>query len=83
VVIEGMAEYLSVGADDPLTAMWIRDAARREKACPPSASSRARNTFPTATARRCGPTSPGATATRSSARCSARSGRGRATSRSC
>ena len=25
--IEGMAEYLSVGADDPHTAMWIRDAA--------------------------------------------------------
>ena len=25
--IEGMAEYFSVGADDPHTAMWIRDAA--------------------------------------------------------
>ncbi|HKQ58237.1 MAG TPA: BamA/TamA family outer membrane protein [Candidatus Eisenbacteria bacterium] len=25
--IEGMAEYLSVGADDPHTAMWMRDAA--------------------------------------------------------
>ncbi len=28
-LIEGMAEYLSVGRDDPLTAMWIRDAIRR------------------------------------------------------
>jgi hypothetical protein len=28
--VEGMAEYLSVGRDDPLTAMWIRDAARRD-----------------------------------------------------
>ncbi|MGD8921976.1 MAG: peptidase S9 [Candidatus Zixiibacteriota bacterium] len=24
--IEGMAEYLSIGRDDPLTAMWLRDA---------------------------------------------------------
>jgi len=30
-LIEGMAEYLSVGRDDPLTAMWIRDAIRREQ----------------------------------------------------
>lgn len=29
-LIEGMAEYLSVGRDDPLTAMWIRDAIRRD-----------------------------------------------------
>jgi Tol biopolymer transport system component len=29
--IEGMAEYLSVGPIDPHTAMWMRDAARREK----------------------------------------------------
>ncbi len=28
-MIEGMAEYLSVGRDDPLTAMWLRDAVRR------------------------------------------------------
>jgi hypothetical protein len=28
-LIEGMAEYLSVGRDDPLTAMWLRDAALR------------------------------------------------------
>jgi Tol biopolymer transport system component len=30
-LIEGMAEYLSVGRDDPLTAMWIRDAIRRDE----------------------------------------------------
>jgi Tol biopolymer transport system component len=29
--VEGMAEYLSVGAYDPHTAMWIRDASREEK----------------------------------------------------
>src|SRR5262245_4197203 len=29
--IEGMAEYLSLGPVDPQTAMWMRDAARREK----------------------------------------------------
>ncbi|MGD8321752.1 MAG: basic secretory protein-like protein, partial [Gemmatimonadota bacterium] len=29
-LIEGMAEYMSVGRDDPLTAMWIRDAIRRD-----------------------------------------------------
>jgi Tol biopolymer transport system component len=29
--IEGMAEYLSVGPVDPLTAMWMREATRREK----------------------------------------------------
>ncbi len=28
-LIEGMAEYLSVGREDPLTAMWLRDAIRR------------------------------------------------------
>lgn len=28
--IEGMAEYLSSGRDAPLTAMWLRDAIRRE-----------------------------------------------------
>ncbi|MGD2122558.1 MAG: peptidase S9 [Gemmatimonadota bacterium] len=28
--IEGMAEYLSVGREDPLTAMWMRDAVRRD-----------------------------------------------------
>ncbi|MGD8281053.1 MAG: DPP IV N-terminal domain-containing protein, partial [Gemmatimonadota bacterium] len=30
-LIEGMAEYLSVGREDPLTAMWIRDAIRRDE----------------------------------------------------
>jgi Tol biopolymer transport system component len=29
--IEGMAEYLSMGPEDAHTAMWIRDAARKEK----------------------------------------------------
>jgi Tol biopolymer transport system component len=29
--IEGMAEYLSVGRDDPHTAMWLRDAIREDK----------------------------------------------------
>jgi Tol biopolymer transport system component len=29
--IEGMAEYLSIGPVDPLTAMWMRDSAHREK----------------------------------------------------
>ena len=29
-LIEGMAEYLSLGRDDPLTAMWLRDAVRRD-----------------------------------------------------
>ena len=28
-VVEGIAEYLSVGREDPLTAMWMRDAIRR------------------------------------------------------
>jgi Tol biopolymer transport system component len=28
--IEGMAEYLSVGPNDPLTAMWMRDAIRKK-----------------------------------------------------
>ena len=29
-LIEGMAEYLSLGADDPHTAMWLRDALARD-----------------------------------------------------
>ncbi len=29
-LVEGMAEYMSVGRDDPLTAMWVRDAIRRD-----------------------------------------------------
>jgi len=32
--IEGMAEYLSIGAVDPGTAMWMRDAVRRKKLPP-------------------------------------------------
>ena len=30
-LIEGMAEYFSVGRNDPLTAMWMRDAVMRDK----------------------------------------------------
>src|SRR5215207_7819536 len=30
-LIEGMSEYFSLGRDDPLTAMWLRDAAERDK----------------------------------------------------
>jgi Omp85 superfamily domain/WD40-like Beta Propeller Repeat len=30
-VIEGMAEYLSLGPDDPQTTMWMRDAVRSKK----------------------------------------------------
>ncbi|MDH5590965.1 MAG: peptidase S9, partial [Gemmatimonadota bacterium] len=30
-LVEGMAEYMSVGRDDPFTAMWIRDAIRRDE----------------------------------------------------
>ncbi len=30
-LIEGMAEYFSLGRDDPLTAMWMRDAVMRNK----------------------------------------------------
>jgi len=29
-MIEGMAEYLSIGREDPLTAMWLRDALLRD-----------------------------------------------------
>lgn len=29
-LVEGMAEYLSVGRDDPLTGMWLRDAILRD-----------------------------------------------------
>ena len=29
-LIEGMAEYLSVGREDPLTGMWLRDALRKD-----------------------------------------------------
>jgi hypothetical protein len=30
-LIEGMAEYFSLGRDDPLTAMWLRDATERDR----------------------------------------------------
>ena len=30
-IVEGMAEYLSIGRDDPHTAMWLRDAALRNE----------------------------------------------------
>ena len=30
-LIEGMAEYFSIGREDPLTAMWMRDAVQRDK----------------------------------------------------
>ncbi len=30
-LIEGMAEYFSLGRDDPLTAMWMRDAVQRNR----------------------------------------------------
>ncbi|HYD54592.1 MAG TPA: basic secretory protein-like protein, partial [Gemmatimonadaceae bacterium] len=30
-LVEGMAEYLSLGRNDPLTAMWLRDATLRDK----------------------------------------------------
>src|SRR3954452_2815911 len=30
-LIEGMAEYFSLGRNDPLTAMWLRDAAERDR----------------------------------------------------
>ncbi len=33
-LIEGMAEYLSVGQEEPLTSMWLRDAIRREEGLP-------------------------------------------------
>ena len=29
-MVEGMAEYLSIGSEDPHTAMWMRDATRRK-----------------------------------------------------
>lgn len=32
--VEGMAEFLSLGPNDPLTAMWMRDAVKSEKKLP-------------------------------------------------
>ena len=45
-LIEGMAEYLSVGRDDPLTAMWIRDAIRRDELPTIHQMTRERKFFP-------------------------------------
>ena len=70
--IEGMAEYLSLGPVDAHTAMWMRDAVQRKEAADASGSSAIRATSPTATARRSGPTSAGAGATRSIGRAAAR-----------
>ena len=57
--IEGMAEYLSLGPVDPNTAMWLRDAARKEQAARRSTISTTRSTSRTAGARRSGRTSAG------------------------
>ena len=68
-LIEGMAEYLSVGRDDPLTAMWIRDAIRRDELPDHQGDDQGvRASSPTASARRCGPTSGGRTGTTRSSR---------------
>ena len=55
--VEGMAEYLTLGAGDPQTAMWMRDAVQAEKLPAIKELSRRRATFPIAGARRCGRTS--------------------------
>ena len=56
-LIEGMAEYFSLGRDDPLTAMWMRDAALATTSRRSSSSRPTRASSRTATARRCGRTS--------------------------
>ncbi len=45
-LIEGMAEYLSVGREDPLTAMWLRDAVRRDDVPTIKQMTRERRFFP-------------------------------------
>ncbi|MGW8265806.1 MAG: peptidase S9 [Longimicrobiales bacterium] len=45
-LVEGMAEYLSVGRDDPLTAMWLRDAVRRDDVPSIKQMTRERRYFP-------------------------------------
>jgi hypothetical protein len=45
-LIEGMAEYLSVGRDDPLTAMWLRDAVLRDDFPPIASMTTDRRFFP-------------------------------------
>ena len=67
-LVEGMAEYLSVGRDDPHTAMWLRDAVLHGR--PPddrAADDAIRATSRIATARRSGRTSAARGATTRSA----------------
>ncbi len=45
-LIEGMAEYLSVGREDALTAMWLRDALRRDDLPTIDQMTRERRFFP-------------------------------------
>ncbi len=66
--IEGMAEYFSLGPEDPNTAMWMREAIRRNK-FRRSTSSTIRSIFRTGTARRCGRSSAASTATAPFHRC--------------
>ena len=77
--IEGMAEYLSIGPVDPHTAMWMREAARREKLPGDQESRRTRSTSRIATGRRCGRSSAGSTAIVSSATSCGRRSAGPAT----
>ncbi len=44
--VEGMAEYLSVGREDPLTAMWLRDALLRDDVPTLEQMTRERRFFP-------------------------------------
>jgi hypothetical protein len=68
-LIEGMAEYLSLGREDAHTAMWMRDAALRGELPTIRQLTRTRGSSRTATARRCGRTSRGAGATARCRRC--------------
>ena len=45
-VVEGMAEYLSVGREDPLTGMWLRDALLRDDVPTLEQMTRERRFFP-------------------------------------
>ena len=45
-LVEGMAEYLSVGREDPLTAMWLRDALLRDDVPTLEQMTRERRFFP-------------------------------------
>ena len=44
--VEGMAEYLTLGPDDPQTAMWMRDARARRRSCRRSRISSSPRYFP-------------------------------------